>query len=317
MNGLVLAGIILAVVAYIRSCESMWRATVIVLLVLLCGCCLLLPAFQAARESARRATCINNLKQLTLALHNYRDAHGCFPPAYIADADGKPMHSWRVLILPYMEQQALYVKYDFSEPWDGPNNRKLAGVSVSAYVCPSSKNSAISAPKTDYVAVVGPSTMWVKDKAITLGEISDGAGYTIMLVEIANSDINWMEPRDLSFEEALRGINPKSGVGISSPHVWDNGYFYHDTALANAAFADGTVHSLPEGLSAEMLEALLTVNGGEVVDEEMYDLYGLPARLNRTNCFALAALVVSVILLLVRPRGRESRGPQSLGVDSH
>jgi hypothetical protein len=69
--------------------------------------------------------CAQNLKWICLALHNYEAANGAFPPAYVADADGKPMHSWRVMILPYAEEPALYKKYRFDEPWDGPNNRQL------------------------------------------------------------------------------------------------------------------------------------------------------------------------------------------------
>ena len=318
-GGLVLAGIILAAVAYIRSCESMWRGAAVVGVITLCGLCLvslLLPFVSLARETHRRWTCINNLRQIGLGLHGYHDAHGCFPPAYIADPEGKPMHSWRVLILPYMEQQALYDRYDLSEPWDGPNNRKLAGQIPGVYQCPSRKVRAGGRPATNHVAVVGPKTVWPSAKATKLSDLSDEAKNTIMLVEVANSDINWMEPRDLSFEEALRGINPKSGVGISSPHVSDNGYFYHETPVVNVALADGTARSLSEDLSPEMLEALLTIDGGETIDMDPNDYCWPPARLNWANCFAPVALVVSVILLLVRPRRSGPRGPQSPGVDS-
>lgn len=107
----------------------MWRAAGIVFLILLYGGCLVclerLAGAQSVREAARRVSCLNNLRHIELALHNYHNAHGCFPPAYIVDESGRPMHSWRVL-LPYLEQEALYDQYDFSEPWDGPNNRKLA-----------------------------------------------------------------------------------------------------------------------------------------------------------------------------------------------
>ena len=72
--------------------------------------------------------CKNNIKQIALALLMYEQAHGSFPPAYTADADGTPLHSWRVLILPYIEQQRLYDQYDFDEPWDGPNNSQLHGM---------------------------------------------------------------------------------------------------------------------------------------------------------------------------------------------
>ena len=85
---------------------------------------LLLPAVQAAREAARRAQCTNNLKQIGLAMHNYASANGAFPPAAIYDANGKPLLSWRVLILPYLEQDSLYKQFHLAEPWDSPHNKR-------------------------------------------------------------------------------------------------------------------------------------------------------------------------------------------------
>src|SRR5207248_2869881 len=83
-------------------------------------------AMLQAREEARASQCLC-IKQIGLALLNYHDTYGSFPPAYVADATGKPIHSWRVLILPFMEQSSLYNAYSMAEPWDGPNNRKLLG----------------------------------------------------------------------------------------------------------------------------------------------------------------------------------------------
>src|SRR5262245_44252816 len=93
--------------------------------VALLGCWLNI-AVRDAREAARRSNCKGELKQIGLALLNYREAYGCFPPPYVADASGRPMHSWRVLILPFIDHAALYREYRFDEPWDGPNNRKLS-----------------------------------------------------------------------------------------------------------------------------------------------------------------------------------------------
>ena len=107
--------------------------------------------------------CSNHLKQIGLALQNYHDAYGSFPPAYMADADGKPIHSWRVLILPYLEQKALYDKYSFDEPWDGPNNSQLHEAAISAYICPSRPGN--SRTDTSFVAVVGAQTAWPGEKA--------------------------------------------------------------------------------------------------------------------------------------------------------
>ena len=113
-----------------------------VALALLCLCgggilvALLLPAVQAAREAARRMQCTNNLKQIALAMHNYHDVHGSFPAAYIADENGRPMHSWRVALLPYLERSDLYNQYNFNEPWDSPGNLKVAEQLPQTYRCP-------------------------------------------------------------------------------------------------------------------------------------------------------------------------------------
>jgi hypothetical protein len=89
-----------------------------------------------AREQARRAQCTGHLCQISMALRIYNDTFGCLPPAYVADASGRPMHSWRVLILPYLNEQQLYNDYNFNEPWDGPNNRKLIGMMPRGFACP-------------------------------------------------------------------------------------------------------------------------------------------------------------------------------------
>src|SRR6476620_4852071 len=91
-----------------------------------------------SREAARRMQCSNNLHNIAIALQNYHDDHGSFPPAYIAAADGKPMHSWRVLLLPYLDREDLYAKYRFDEPWDGPNNSQLHGQALKVFLCSSS-----------------------------------------------------------------------------------------------------------------------------------------------------------------------------------
>src|SRR4249919_3311122 len=98
---------------------------------------LLLPAVQAAREAARRAQCVNNLKQIGLAMHNYHDVKNGLPPSAIVDKQGKPLLSWRVAILPYIEQQPLYDKFKLDEPWDSPNNKDLIQYMPSIYMCPS------------------------------------------------------------------------------------------------------------------------------------------------------------------------------------
>jgi Protein of unknown function (DUF1559) len=77
------------------------------------------------REAASQGACQGRFNQMQFALTRYHETHGHFPPAFIVGPDGKPWHSWRVLILPYMEHSSVYEKYRFDEPWNGPNNRLL------------------------------------------------------------------------------------------------------------------------------------------------------------------------------------------------
>ncbi len=206
---------------------------------------LLLPAVQAAREAARRAQCSNNLKQISLALLNYEAANGCFPPAYVADENGRPMHSWRVLILPYMEQQALYDLYRFDEPWDSPNNRMVTNTALSIYRCPSAGQA--DPMETNYVMIVGPETVAFENSAVSIADISDGASNTILVIETADSGIRWAEPRDLNFGELNLQINDGTGEGIRSRH----------SGGVNAAFCDGSVHFLNDSLDREILRRLI------------------------------------------------------------
>ena len=198
---------------------------------------------------------MNNLKQIGLALQNYRDAYGYFPPAYVADENGRPLHSWRMLILPWLEQKEIYDQYRFDEPWDGPNNRKLHDLRVSPYLCPSHPGERHS---TAYVAVVGPGTAWRGVEPMRLEEVPDGQDRTILLVEVSAPSIHWMEPRDLELDRMSFAINgPNNAAGPSSRHPGG----------ANILLVDGAVRFLKEALAATSLRALLTVAGGEEVGD--------------------------------------------------
>ncbi len=225
------------------------------LLLLLTGCLWpLLPArVPYDHVVSRRSQCINNLKQIGLGLQNYADAYGCFPPAYLTDENGKPMHSWRVLILPFLAQQALYDQYDFNEPWNGPHNSLLAKPMPSIFRCPS--GTANKGATTNYVAIVGPETMWQADHGAKFSEIKDGTPMTIAVVEAAGAKINWMEPRDLPFSAVLQGINAKQGGGIASAHP----------GVVIALFADGHTQTLSETTPIDVLKALCTKAGGEEI----------------------------------------------------
>jgi Protein of unknown function (DUF1559) len=215
--------------------------------------CFLVPAVHRAREAARAAQCICNLCQIKLALLNYHDTYGCFPPAYVADANGKPMHSWRVLIMPFLYQDPLYESYRMDEPWDGPNNRKLIDRRPNVYNCPSRPPSP---GLTSYVVIVGPNTAFPGSKTTKLGDIHDGPASTILVAEVSNVDIAWTEPRDLDAESMSWAIDDPKRPSISSPH-------YAGPAVI---FADASYRRLGTYHPPEDLKAMTTINGGEHVD---------------------------------------------------
>ena len=146
----------------------------------------------------QRTECANHLRQIALALHDYHQVYGCLPPAHVDGPGGKPMHSWRVLILPFLHYEKLYQQYDFAEPWNGPKNSLLAKRIPHEYRCPAAQEANSWA--TSYVAVVGPATAWPGSKCVRFQDIKDGTSDTILLVEVADATIPWMEPRDMRFE---------------------------------------------------------------------------------------------------------------------
>jgi prepilin-type processing-associated H-X9-DG protein len=211
---------------------------------------LLLPAIQSAREAARRTQCMNNLKQIGLALHMYHDRYNTFPPAYVADASGKPMHSWRVLVLPFLDQQSLYNEYDFSEPWDGPNNSRLLTRMPRLFACPSDPNAATSTT-TDYAGVLGEHCVFRGAQSVTIASISDGTSNTLLVGEVAGAKIPWMRPDDIDITKHPALGDPD---GFSGNHP--GGVIF--------LLCDGSVRFISQSVNPQTLKALFTRDGNEV-----------------------------------------------------
>jgi hypothetical protein len=217
-------------------------------LIVLLGLCLM-PVHSRAGPEAFAVQCKDNMKNIVLALQNYHDVYGRFPPAYAADKDGTPMHSWRVLLLPFLEGKRIYEQYRFDEPWDGPNNSRLAAQMPSYY------GDSLASPLTPYVAVVGPGTMWPGAASTKVSDAVDGTDRTIFVVESSDSPVHWMEPRDLDVQTLPLEINPQNSRGISSKHPGRG---------AHVAMVSGSVVFLSrEKTTPQQLRALLTIAGGE------------------------------------------------------
>jgi hypothetical protein len=169
------------------------------------------------------------------------------------------MHSWRVLVLPWLEQKEIYDRYRFNEPWDGPNNRKLHDLVVPTYVCPSHPGEG---PPTAYLAVVGPGTMWRGSEPVRLGDVRDGSDQTIHVIEVSTPSMHWMEPRDLRFDRMSCAINgPAEGLaGPSSRHPGG----------VNVLKVSGAVRFLASRwVGPDRLRAMLTIAGGEPMGDDL------------------------------------------------
>jgi len=209
----------------------------------------LLPVSRA-REPARMTQCRNNLYQLAIALRNYEETYGVFPPAVTYGPDGQAMHGWGVNLLPFIEETPLSKKYDPTKPWDDPANAEVVNTYLVQFECPSGESGAGADNHTHYRMVVCPGSIGGVGKSAKLKDITDGPEQTIFLVECAEP-VPWASP------EAV--IDLRYGFPET---IHEQGLF--------AAFADGHVRFLSENMDHLTLLGLCTAAGGEKIDDKDY-----------------------------------------------
>jgi hypothetical protein len=241
-QGLAIAGIVTACVCTLLSCG-------IVIPITSMSVGLFLPAFQKVREAAGRVQSQNNLRQLALGMLNYQAANnGRFPSSAICDKTGKPLLSWRVAILPYIEQEHLYKQFKLDEPWDGPNNKRLLSQMPLVYRVPSEGTQA--SDTTHYQVFVGNGAAFDKTRGSTIRDFTDGMSNTILIVEAPTLPVPWTKPDDIDF-------NPnkpiKGGLGIPGG------------GGCSVAMADGSVRWVKPQVSENTLKAAITRNGRDAL----------------------------------------------------
>jgi len=182
-----------------------------------------MPSFQATREASRRTNCVRNLRRIMLAMLIYQHEHGTLPPAYTVDAAGNPLHSWRVLLLPYLGEEELYGKLRLDEPWGSEHNRQFHGAAIAIYQCPSAE---LKPGQTTYSVVVGENTAFQAGE----GKSLDDLGMNLILVverepssgrDGERQSVCWMDPTsELAESIAFEGINRREEdvYGIGSHH---------------------------------------------------------------------------------------------------
>ncbi len=238
------------------------EAAIVSMIMSVLGLCLV-PAVRVARPAAHQMACANNMKQIGLALHNYHEVYRSFPPAITYDATGKPMHSWRVLILPWIEGRQLYDAYSMDEPWDGPNNSKLLSRIPPVFVCPATSNR--SNFTTKYCVVIGEKTLFPPYGSRSFKDIRDGTSNTIAVVE-QTSGIPWMAPLDPTLENFL-------SENRASKHTTKVAHFHSDLMThyyspGQMGLADGSVSRAIDPDAEDMWRRLLLLDdGGPTYDE--------------------------------------------------
>lgn len=190
----------------------------------------------------KKDICRHNVRAILIALQEYHSDYGTFPPASIPGPDGTQWHSWRVLILPYLNEGDLYEVYRFDEPWSSPQNMKLKDGAPAVFRCPEMNSSGSGI--AHYLAVVGSSTIWSGVDVRYKG----GTCNHIQIVESANSTVLWHEPQDVRVEDAERWPQCEQAPSISAvsgaPHV---------------GYAGGCVEGLPVRIRKEKLMSILHV----------------------------------------------------------
>jgi hypothetical protein len=210
------------------------------------------PFGQAALAEQQQQS-MQRLRDIGRALHNHHDQMGHFPPAYVADATGKPLYSWRVLLLPYLGQQALYDRFDKTKAWDAPENLAISNTAVDAFKSPA--DTGVGANGVSYVAIVGEGCVFSGIKPRKFGEMLDGTSNTIAVIECRGIAGSWAAPVDLK-QEGLRLELGDAADQIRSPYP--HGLLH--------LRCDGSVGTVATNQVSEVLPKMLTIAGGEILE---------------------------------------------------
>ena len=204
---------------------------------------LTVPPYRIAMEAAYVTTCIVNAKRICLAFYDYHEKYGTLPPAYTVDENGRPLHSWRVLILPFLEQQELYDRIRLDEPWDSEYNRQFHDIVIPAFhcrakpaaTCPKWRSPFLKPGNCYFSVVVGDRTPFPGSEPLKVSDIMKDLPNTILVVE-RMTPVCWMDPNnEIRFDTACEGAN-RNLLGIGGSHQ----------GIAVCCTGDGMYHYLTE-----------------------------------------------------------------------
>lgn len=206
---------------------------------------------------------MRNLEKIAAALNAYAADQGRYPPSATRDANQVKLHSWRVLILPYLGEDDLYNRFDLTLPWDHPTNQAAATYRVpNVYQHPSSSLAGVF-NEASYYLITGPGTVFAGRQSLRPIDISDDLSKTILVTEGAPilASSSWVEPVDLDVTQ-MRGQLGNNG-GNEPGGLSEGGVGF--------ATADGRAHFVPETMDPSVIRALVTPQGGERLPDDILD----------------------------------------------
>ena len=207
------------------------------------------PRVQQGIQRSAQSRDFENMKLIQVALTEYSDRYGSYPPPVTYDATGKPLHSWRVLILPFLGYEDLYKQYDLKQPWDSVANTNLHRRIPTEFASPNSSDAATNY-ETNYVLITGQGTLFPPSGPISTKNIDKP---TLLLVETKNNVI-WCAPGDIDLGRSFR---------VGNKPMVDVGGLHKDSFTAMTV--EGESFRIPSNVPQTALDALVTPNGGENV----------------------------------------------------
>jgi hypothetical protein len=211
-------------------------------------------------SNRERTSSIRNLERIADALNAYAADHGAYPPRALRDANNKRLFSWRVLILPYLDEEALFNRFDLNQPWDHPSNMQAAYDMPPVYQHPKGIPNFY---ESNYYLIGGPGTLFPSGFPLGPDQITDDPSQTILVIEGTPTVASglWTEPVDLDFSkiQGNLGMNP----GVEPGGLLDDGVAF--------ATADGRGHFVPLTIDPMVFRALITPRGGERLPDDTLD----------------------------------------------
>ena len=264
---------------------------------------LLLPAVQQAREAARRTSCVNNMKQLALACHSYKDVNEVLPPGWQKPADltnfaNRNFWGWGAFVLPFVEESALYDRIDFNFQWvnGGNSNSGISTTPLSAFLCPSDTSGALNAKennnaKSNYLGSFGNKPInqyhfdtsgsrgiFTRNSEIRFRHITDGTSQTILLGERIGETKNgsdykaglWAGIRGEGKPYLAVGRGPGSATDVNNtvngPNSWTLSVSNHPSGC-NVAKVDGSVEFLNDSINVTAYQYLIQIDDGQPIPD--------------------------------------------------